>query len=169
MTEALELESGNLKEELSGTRAITLGTSGTIADVGSANLIIHDRDIVKWNFTSTGTTSTTLSYNAYDPVKGTTAKYKVPQGKEALVVVKVSRSGGGQFDSMNFMIWAGKIVDSKTGARNPDGRTSISTGTGGVVLGPYIFFEGEYVTIEYIAGTPIAALSEIYIVERDAT
>jgi len=142
-------------------------------NVGGMILRVTDKDEVRERYLDgvavTGTNVLTQKY--YSPFSETEIDYKPATGKEILCYLTVIRSGGGQFASVTFKIWAGTTKDSKTGARDVFGKTfnagSTSTGT---AIPPFVLKVGEYLNIERIGGSATGAVAQTIVgVERDET
>ena len=141
-------------------------------DVGGMILRVTDKDDVRERYfggvTVTGTLVLTQKY--YSPFSETEIDYKPATGKEILCYLLASRSGGGQFASVTFKIWANTTKDSKTGARDVFGFNALASSGGVYTSPPFILKAGEYLNIERIGGSATGVtVSSIVGVERDAT
>ncbi|MDH3766111.1 MAG: hypothetical protein OER82_09925 [Nitrosopumilus sp.] len=139
-------------------------------NVGGMILRVTDKDEVRERHFNGAIvlTTTTISQKYYSPFSETEINYKPATGKEILCYFEAQRSGGGQFASVNFKIWAGPTKDSKTGARDVLGTTSTASSGGNFVSPPFILKAGEYLNIERISGSATGVVvTKIVGVERD--
>ncbi|MDH3313910.1 MAG: hypothetical protein OEM28_12330 [Nitrosopumilus sp.] len=141
-------------------------------NVGGMILRVTDKDDVRerhFNGVSvTGTSVLTQKY--YSPVSETEIDYRPAASKEIMCYLEAARSGGGQFASVTFKIWANTTKDSKTGARDVFGTTASASTNGNYVSPPFILHANEYLNIERISGSATGVIvTKIVGVERDAT
>lgn len=101
----------------------------------------------------------------WDPDTETSVDYKVPVGREALVLVEVTRAGGGQFASTTFKVQGSTTLDTDNG-RQLDSRT-ISTSSF-AFFGVYLLKASEFLTIVNL-NTNNITIGRFYAIERDAT
>lgn len=141
-------------------------------NIGGMILRVTDKDFTRErHFNGVGVTGTlVLTQKYYDPFTETEIDYKPATGKEILCYVIITVSGGGQFSSANFKIWANTTKDSKTGARDVFGTLFTQSNSSSFVSVPFILKADEYLNIERISGSATnVTVNEIVGVERDAT
>ena len=141
-------------------------------NIGGMILRVTDKDEVRERYFNgvsvTGTSVLTQKY--YSPVSETEIDYRPAAGKEIMCYLEAERSGGGQFASVTFKIWANTTKDSKTGARDVFGTTSFASSSVDYVSPPFILHANEYLNIERISGSATGVIvTKIVGVERDET
>lgn len=142
-----------------------------VSDPKTLMIIVDKDNLRKKHFVGALITGngTVLSQTYWDPFDATPQEkdLKPAVGKEILVTFKATRSGGGQFASTVFKVWAGLTKDSKTGARDVFGTTfTVSNET---PFPPFILKSGEYFSVENLSGAVSTVITEIVGVERDET
>jgi len=141
-------------------------------NVGDMILRVTDKDEVRERHFNGVVVETTAvqTQKYYSPVSETEINYRPASGKEIMCYLEAVRSGGGQFASCIFKIWANTTIDSKTSARDIFNTTFTAPSSGPVVIPPFILHSLEYLNIERISGSATGVIvSKIVGVERDET
>ena len=138
-------------------------------NIGDMILRVTDKDDVRERHFNGAVvlTTTTISQKYYSPFSETEIDYKPATGKEILCYLEAVRSGGGQFSTSTFKVWANTTIDSKSGARDVFGKT-FATGNGVLTTPPFILKAGEYLNIEAISVIS-TVVTKIVGVEQDET
>ena len=140
-------------------------------NVGDMILCVTTDDFVRERHfdgvTVTGTSVTTQKY--YSPFSETEEDYKPATGKEILCYLEASRSGGGQFASVSYRVWASPVKDDKADAAARDVFGKNFSVVAATPISPLILRAGEYLNVGRVSGSATGVVvTKIVGVERDA-
>jgi len=140
-------------------------------NIGGMILRVTKDDLVRERHFNGATIAPTvvLTQKYYDPFSETEKDYQALSGKEILCYLEAKRSGGGQFATVVWKVWASPVKDDKAdaAARDVFGRT-FNSNTGPTTTPPFILRPGEYLNIETVTATTLSTIvSKIVGVERN--